>query len=509
MMAEPKAYKAKLADALKPDERNLNRHTQRGQRLVENSQRERGFGRPGFAANDGTVLGGNLSVIEVATDIGLGDGEVFIVETDGNIPIVHLRRDLDPDSNEAAQLAAEDNHSALKSINYDPEMLLAEIERGIEFDGIFEADEVEEILAEIETGETKEDGGAQIDKADELRETWGTALGQVWQLGPHKIACGDCTDKEVVERVMGDERATLLHADPPYGMGKEKDGIANDNLYREKLDVFQLQWWDACRGGLEDNGSVYIWGNAEDLWRLWYVGGLKDRERLTFRNEIVWDKQSGQGMESDAFRMFAPATERCLFFMLGEQGFNINADNYWEGWEPIRTYLKTERDKMGWDNAKCKTLASHSPTSGCHWFDASQWSMPTEDVYNAWKQAAKGQAFKRDYDELKRDFYATRAHFDNAHDLMTDVWQYPRVQGAERWEHATPKPVEMIERVIKSSAPKGGVILSPFLGSGTDLISADRTGRICYGCEIDPGYVAVVLERAREFGISPIERIDS
>jgi hypothetical protein len=157
MMAEPKAYKAKLADALKPDERNLNRHTQRGQRLVENSQRKRGFGRPGFAANDGTVLGGNLSVIEVATDIGLGDGEVFIVETDGNIPIVHLRRDLDPDSNEAAQLAAEDNHSALKSINYDPEMLLAEIERGIEFDGIFEADEVKEILAEIETGET---GGA-------------------------------------------------------------------------------------------------------------------------------------------------------------------------------------------------------------------------------------------------------------------------------------------------------------------------------------------------------------
>jgi hypothetical protein len=149
-MAEPKAYKAKLADKFKPDQNNLNRHTQRGQRLVENSQRKRGFGRPGFAANDGTVLGGNLSIMEVAPDIGLGDGEVFVVESDGDIPIVHLRRDVAPDSEQAALLAADDNHSALKSINYDPEVLLAEIERGIDFDGIFEADEIKEILGEVE-----------------------------------------------------------------------------------------------------------------------------------------------------------------------------------------------------------------------------------------------------------------------------------------------------------------------------------------------------------------------
>jgi hypothetical protein len=154
-VAEPKAYKARLAD-FKPDQNNLNRHTQRGQRLVENSQRQRGFGRPGFAAKDGTVLGGNLSVMEVATDIGLGDGEVFVIETDGDIPILHLRRDVAPDSETAALLAAEDNHSALKSINYDPEILLAEIERGIEFGGIFEADEIKEILGEL-GGEPKDD----------------------------------------------------------------------------------------------------------------------------------------------------------------------------------------------------------------------------------------------------------------------------------------------------------------------------------------------------------------
>jgi hypothetical protein len=63
-------------------------------------------------------------------------------------------------------------------------------------------------------------------------------------------------------------------------MGKENDGVQNDNLYAEKLDAFQMEWWKAVRPHVEDNGSAYIWGNAPDLWRLWYVGGLNDSERL-------------------------------------------------------------------------------------------------------------------------------------------------------------------------------------------------------------------------------------
>lgn len=358
---------------------------------------------------------------------------------------------------------------------------------------------LEEIAAEARALANKTKAGTdtepQIDKAAELQEKWQVQPGDVWELGPHRLICGDCTDPAVVERVTQGERATLCHADPPYGMGKEKDGIANDNLYRDKLDAFQMQWWGVARRFVEDNGSAYIWGNAEDLWRLWYIGGLRDSERLTLRNEIVWDKQHGQGMGADDFRSYAPATERCLFFMLGEQGFNNNADNYWEGWEPIRKYLKDERDKMGWDIPTCKTLAGHSPTSGCHWFDASQWSFVTEDVYNAWQTAANGQAFKREYDDLKREFYATRAYFDNTHDNMTDVWQFPRVQGEERWGHATPKPVPMIERIVKSSAPAGAIVYSPFLGSGPDLIACENLGRRCRGIELAPEYVAVTLQR--------------
>ena len=137
----------------------------------------------------------------------------------------------------------------------------------------------------------------KIDRAAELQEQWATESGQLWEIPSltvpgkcHRLLCGDSTKPDDVQRLMAGAIAVLCHADPPYGMGKEAEGVANDNLYGQKLDAFQMAWWSVARAHLEANASVYIWGNAEDLWRLWYVGGLQQSERLTFRNEITWDK---------------------------------------------------------------------------------------------------------------------------------------------------------------------------------------------------------------------------
>ena len=311
--------------------------------------------------------------------------------------------------------------------------------------------------------------------------------------------CGDSTSKADVERLMDGKKAALLHADPPYGMGKENDGVANDNLYAKKLDAFQMQWWKAFRPCLEDNASAYVWGNAEDLWRLWYVGGLKDSERMTLRNEIVWNKKHGQGMESEQHRMFPTASERALFFMLGEQGFNNNADNYWDGFEPIRAYLHVERIKAKWNNKIVAGFFGFHPRMADHWFSKSQWSFPQKEQYEKLQEKAKGKAFKREYDDLKREFYATRAYFDNTHDNMTDVWEFQRVTGEERHGHATPKPVVMMERVMKSSLPEGGICIEPFGGSGSTIISAEKTGRACYCMELKEKWVDVIITRWQNF----------
>ena len=355
--------------------------------------------------------------------------------------------------------------------------------------------------------EEEKEGLTDPDEVPEAPNEPKTKPGDLYILGDHRLLCGDSTKPEDVEKLMNGEKAVLVHADPPYGMGKEKDGVLNDNLYSDKLDAFQMDWWRAFRPHLEDNASAYIWGNAPELWRLWYRG-ISETERMTMRNEVVWFKPPsglGDGQNNSSGRSFGAITERALFFMLGEQGFNNNADNYWEGWETIRAYLKSELGKVG-DIKWAKRTAGHSEKSGCHWFDSSQWSMPTEQVYKAWQLEANGSAFKREYDDLKRehdrikeDFYKTRAFFDNTHDNMTEVWQFQRVKGEERLGHATPKPVEMMERVMKSSAPSGSITIEPFLGSGSTLIAAEKTNRKCYGMELDPKYCDVIVKRWEDF----------
>jgi DNA modification methylase len=316
---------------------------------------------------------------------------------------------------------------------------------------------------------------------------------------------GDC--REMLP-TLAPKSIDLYLSDPPYGMSKEAEGVLNDNLYEAKLDAFLLECWKAGRPALKDNASAYIFGEAESLWRLWYVGGLRDSEGMTMRNEIVWKKGINGAPFKDG-RSYQPATERALFFMLGEQGFNNNADNYWEGWEPIRKYLAEEMEKCGGSKKWKEALGNQM---GGHYFTKSQWGFPTEEAYKKLQAFAKGEAFKREHDELKREhdelkrehdelkraFYVTRAYFDNTHQIMSDVWDYPKVIGAERHGHPTPKPVALMARAVKTSCPEGGLVLDSFMGSGTTGIACIRTGRRFVGIELDPSHYATAVERIRQ-----------
>lgn len=337
--------------------------------------------------------------------------------------------------------------------------------------------------------------------------------GTVWELGVHRVMCGDsCRLDDVARLLEGTEKAALLHADPPYGMGKEGDGVLNDNLYEAKLDEFQVAWFTIWREFLESNASVYIWGNPADLWRLWWRH--LESKAVTLRNELVWDKGSAPGIASAERRMYSTTTERCLFFMLGRQAFgNVNQEDYWDGFEPIRGYLAAEAEKMRWGPKHVQALCGVGMFA--HWFSKSQWIMIPRKHYETLQAAADGLAFltrfedlRATYDRLlapgehlnpKTAFYETRSYFDNAHENMTEVWGFPRVNGEERFRHATPKPVKMIERCVKSSSPDGALVLEPFGGTGSTLMAAASLGRRCYTMELEPTYCDVIVRRWMAF----------
>jgi hypothetical protein len=69
--------------------------------------------------------------------------------------------------------------------------------------------------------------------------------------------------------------------------------------------------------------------------------------------------------------------------------------------------------------------------------------------------------------------------------------------------HPTQKPIELIARMVANSSRPGELVYDPFCGSGSTLLAAHQLGRIGYGVEIDPGYVAVTLERFSMLGLKP------
>jgi len=91
------------------------------------------------------------------------------------------------------------------------------------------------------------DAPPQIDRAEELNKTWGVKTGDLWQIGEHRLLCGDSTKKEDVGRVMGEEKATCVFTDPPYGVSYSGRGkstrnqtIKNDDLKPDDLYAFLL-----------------------------------------------------------------------------------------------------------------------------------------------------------------------------------------------------------------------------------------------------------------------------
>lgn len=120
----------------------------------------------------------------------------------------------------------------------------------------------------------------------------------------------------------------------------------------------------------------------------------------------------------------------------------------------------------------------------------------SEKEYDAFKK--EYDELKKEYDELKKEYYSTRAYFDNTHDNMNNVWHFNRAGKDEREHtggHATPKPIALCSRAIKSSSREGELILDVFGGSGSTLIACEQLNRKCYMCELDPHYVDVIIQR--------------
>ena len=260
----------------------------------------------------------------------------------------------------------------------------------------FEPPEIDDILSNVHDKELSED---EFDVEEELKKPTVSRNGDIWQLGKHRVICGDSTKAETYKQLLDDRKANLVVTDPPYNVDVEETAgkILNDNMSDGDFYQFLLSMFTQVENHMENDASIYVFH--------------ADTEGLNFRK---------------AFK---------------DAGFYLSGCCIWK-----KNSLVLGRSPYQWQHEPC--------------------------LYG-WKKKGKHQWFS----DRKQ----------------TTIWEYDRPKSSK--DHPTMKPIQLMAYPIQNSSMRGTVVLDPFLGSGSTLIAADQTGRVCYGIELDEKFVDVIVKR--------------
>lgn len=256
-------------------------------------------------------------------------------------------------------------------------------------------------------------------------------LGDIYQLGEHRLMCGDSTQKEDVMQLMNNQVADMLLTDPPYNVAitnSQGMTIENDDMADNEFKDFLNNAFKNASASLKKGGAFYIWHG--------------DSETVNFRNACEDNDLS---------------VRQCLIWV--KNGFNFGRQDYKWKHEPCL---------YGW-----KEGASH--------YFIEEFNNPTVIEDNLDIDLLKKEELKKLVEELLSDRVPTTIiHEDKP--LKND-------------KHPTMKPINLLSFQIKNSSKKNEIVLDLFGGSGSTLISAEQLNRKCYMMEYDPKYVDVIIDR--------------
>lgn len=371
-----------------PYEKNAKKHPKKQIEQIANSIKEFGMHQNVVVDSNGVIIVGH-GRYEAMKHLGWDDSKIW-----AHVTVV----DITEEQAKAYRLA--DNK--LNESEWDMNLVIEELKElsepmveltGFDTDLIIEPDEND-------------------DEVPEVPEEPQSNLGDLYELGNHRVLCGDSTKIEDVERLMDGKKADMVFTDPPYGVDydggatSKRDKLVGDeketSIYAEVLPLL-------CAFSV-DSAPFYIWHAAG------YADMASEMQNadLTIRNQIIWNKNQAQ--------------------------FGALSAQYKQKHEPC--FYAHKKGK--------------APT----------WNGPTNEV---------------------------------------TVWDVER--GKKNEFHPTQKPVALSERAILNHIGTDSSVLDLFLGSGSTIIASEKTGRICYGMELDPKYVDVIVQRYVDYtGNTKIKR---
>lgn len=439
---KPKAYAGEIPvycahdeivsiDDVKPNPKNPNQHPPEQIKMLSMIIERQGWRAPiTVSTRSGYIVKGHGRLLAAKS----------IEATE--VPIDY--QNYESEEQEIADLIADNRLSELSQI--DNEMLaelFAEIKLDPDFDITltgFTEDEYMELLQNLGEDELLMDiAEDEVPELDEVSDPI-TYPGDVWELGEHRLVCGDSTKADYYDTLMdydteygsAMEMANLIITDPPYNVNYEGAAgkIMNDNMSDNAFYHFLKRSFECMEQNIEPGGSIYVFH--------------ADSEGRNFRNAF----------EDAGFLM-----KQCLVW--------------------VKNSLVLGRQDYQWIHEPC--LYGWRPGEA-HYFinDRSQTTVFEEEPVDFTKMK-KEELLKFIQEHLIKD------------DIPTTVIYEDKPKKNDM--HPTMKPVKLLSRLMLNSSRRGSIILDPFGGSGSTLIAAELTGRKARLIEMDPRYADVIVKR--------------
>ena len=268
----------------------------------------------------------------------------------------------------------------------------------------------------------------------EVPEEARTQLGDIVQIGKHRLICGDSTDAAVLKALMQDELADLVLTDPPYNVDYEggtadKLKILNDKQEDGAFRQFLTAAFTAADSVLKPGGAFYIWHADSEGHN--FRTACKDAD-WQIRQCLIWVKNS---------------------IVLGRQDYQWRHEPCLYGW---------------------KGGAAH------YFTDSRAEATVIEDPGVNIDKLTKAEAIA-----LLKEIYSEK--------VSTSVLFVDKPARSEL--HPTTKPIKLFGEQIKNSSKPGQIVLDSFGGSGTTLMTCEQLGRIARLVELDPHYCDVIVQR--------------
>ena len=287
--------------------------------------------------------------------------------------------------------------------------------------------------------------GADLDEVPSPPKVAITKPGDLITLGRHRLLCGDSRDFGTVEKLIDGRKINVAFTSPPYASQRKYD--ESSGFKPIKPDEY-VDWFRDVASNImavsADDGSYFlnIKEHCDDGQRSLYVKDLTIahvREwGWRFVDELVWKRNGVPGKWGNRFK---------------------------NQWEPIFHYCRNAQIKMRHE------AVMHE----------------SDGAFN----------YSPDNPKSKTGFFSSRGRSDICKEGMALPGNVLKIETElmQTENHSAPFPVALPTFFINAFSDAGDAIYDPFMGSGSTLIAAEKTGRNGYGIEISPAYCDVIVTR--------------